>query len=368
MIYNSLALNKKNWNNLVRLKSLNRLPNALIFFGSEGTGKEGHAIEFAAYLNCKNISNDFSCGSCDSCIKVKSFQHGNIKLVLPLPKEKSSSKKSSSFDTLSDKNIKLLRKLFKKKVKDPYFKVELPQANQILINSIYELKKELVLSSAEEGYNVVLIFESEKLCLGTGSSGNALLKILEETPDHTLFILVTNSIEQILDTIISRCIKLYFKKLNDDEMHKILGNNINPENFKIISKIADGNAQFAKKILLSDELIKNYKFIYLELILKKKISLITKLIDIIYESKKKSYANLKLVFKIGLLIIKDCANYESPDILTKNELDEVLTKYPKTDWNKIIYHFDQTYKKIIENGNISLLVSGLIINIDDELK
>ena len=368
MIYNSLVLHHNNWDNLTKLKTNNHLPHAFIFFGPEGSGKEGHAIEFSAYLNCRNIQGKFACGACDSCLKIKSFQHGNIKLILPLPKEKALTKNSNSINTLTDKNIKLLRKSLKEKIANPYFKVELPKANQILIHSIQELKRELTLSSAEEGYNLVLIFDAEKLCIGTGSSGNALLKTLEEPPENTLFILITNSIDQLLDTIVSRCLKIYFKKLSDNEISKYLNNDtLDSEYRKVISKIANGNARFAKKILSSEQIIYDYKSLYLNLIFKKKSTLLPKFIELIYEAKQNSHENLKLIFKLGILIIKDCMTYDSLDILNQSEMNEILKKYSGVDWNKIIDCFEDTYKKIIRNGNITLLVSGLIINIEDEL-
>ena len=68
------------------------------------------------------------------------------------------------------------------------------------------------------------------------------------------------------------------------------------------------------------------------------------------------------------MIIKDCIQYESPDILNSSELKKILKNYPNTNWTKIVDYFESTYKKIKKNGNIPLLVSGLIANIDDELK
>ena len=84
MISPDLLINNKNWKRLSRSWNSGTLPHALLFHGPEGTGKEGHALELAALLNCSDISNDNPCGNCPSCKKTKSFQHGNVKINIDL--------------------------------------------------------------------------------------------------------------------------------------------------------------------------------------------------------------------------------------------------------------------------------------------
>ena len=76
MIYDKLALNKFVWERLQKLKSKNRVPHALLFHGPNGSGKEGHAIELAALINCQEESHK-SCGNCSSCIRIKNFSDEN---------------------------------------------------------------------------------------------------------------------------------------------------------------------------------------------------------------------------------------------------------------------------------------------------
>ena len=86
MIYSNLLINQKNWQYIFRAWEKRRLPHALLFHGPQGTGKEGHALELAALLNCQEVQNESPCGNCPSCKKTKSFQHENVKLILPLPR------------------------------------------------------------------------------------------------------------------------------------------------------------------------------------------------------------------------------------------------------------------------------------------
>ena len=81
MIYNSLIRNKDVYNKIISFSNLNRLPNAFIFYGNDGTGKEGHAIEFSAFLNCKKPLDDDSCGTCSSCLKIKNLQHEYLRII-----------------------------------------------------------------------------------------------------------------------------------------------------------------------------------------------------------------------------------------------------------------------------------------------
>ena len=87
MIYPELIINSKNWQHLYHAWKSERMPHALLFHGPQGTGKEGHAMELTAMLNCTG-KNASPCGYCPSCKNTKSFQNGSVKLILPLPRGK----------------------------------------------------------------------------------------------------------------------------------------------------------------------------------------------------------------------------------------------------------------------------------------
>ena len=163
MIYDSsLFIQNRIWNNLVDSVKSNRLPHALLFYGNPGSGKEAHAIELAALINCELSPNNSACGDCSSCKKIKTFQHGNIKFITPYPRGKISSSNDPSIRGLTEKNIEQLRKMMVEKGKNPYSRIEIENARTILINSIREVKKDLYLSSIHKGWTVVIIFDAEK--------------------------------------------------------------------------------------------------------------------------------------------------------------------------------------------------------------
>ena len=86
MIYPDLLLNKKNWSQLTRSWEAGKLPHAILFHGPAGSGKEGHALEMAALINCNGPQDKQPCGSCSACKQTRSFQNGNVKVILPLPR------------------------------------------------------------------------------------------------------------------------------------------------------------------------------------------------------------------------------------------------------------------------------------------
>ena len=129
---------------------------------------------------------------------------------MPLPRGKIKSSDDSVEKAFSDSSLKEYWDLLKQKKDDPYFPIRLTGANTILINSIRDLKHDLALSTINNEWRIILIFQAEKLCIPSPEAAHSLLKVLEEPPEKTLFILVSSQPGAILDTIRSRCQSLYF--------------------------------------------------------------------------------------------------------------------------------------------------------------
>jgi len=97
MIYDNIITNEAIWDELKTMVQHQKLPHALLFHGPDGTGKEAHAIELAALLN--------NCDEKNQLAKIKKFQHPNINLIIPMPREKTITKKSTALDCLSEKSL-----------------------------------------------------------------------------------------------------------------------------------------------------------------------------------------------------------------------------------------------------------------------
>ena len=241
MVSDLIGAQAHTWDKLFSISRSKKIGSAYLFSGPAGSGKEGLALKFAQLINCKSDSRE-PCDGCDSCIKFKTLQHEQLNVIIPLPSPKS----SSNTDIIPKEYFEAVNS----KSKDLFYKMALPKANRILIQSIRELKKKLYLKSEKEsGRKFVLIFDAEQLCSGQGESGNALLKLLEEPPGDTTFILVTNHKKMLFETIISRCQYIDIPCLNDVYIHKwLIEKELNEVDADILVKLSRGNIHNARML------------------------------------------------------------------------------------------------------------------------
>ena len=223
------------WSKLRQLKRNQRIANAYLFSGSKGSGKEAIALKFAMYVNCTAV--DGPCGECASCRRFRFLQHEHLKLIVPMPREVKSS---------GNADVAALLDAIKIKAKNPFYKITLPKANTIPISHIRKLQRDLHLKSIQTGRKIVLIYDAHMLCTGDASSANAILKILEEPPNNTTFILVTDYKADLIPTILSRCQCLDFPALKrDDVITYLLSSGVEDYLAQFAANIADGDMRRA---------------------------------------------------------------------------------------------------------------------------
>lgn len=195
-----------------------RISHAQMFSGSEGTGKLAMAIAYAQYISCRDRSESDSCGVCPSCHKYSKLAHPDLHFVFPIfnsPKYK---------NPTSDDFLKEWRQMV---ANNPYFDlsqwlsfVDAGNAQGVIYeresDSIY---RKLNLKSFEAEYKVMIIWLPEKM---HQNCSNKLLKIIEEPPNKTLFLLVTEDEESVIGTIRSRAQLLKFPPIADGAMQEAL--------------------------------------------------------------------------------------------------------------------------------------------------
>lgn len=194
-----------------------KVSHAQLFLGKPGFGSLPMALAFVQYLFCENKQETDSCGVCPSCRKTQELQHPDLHFSFPVVQ--AINKKSDAF--LSD---------WREQVKEnPYFNLNdwLKRIDDkgrkpiIGTEESQEIIKKLNLKSYEGGYKVMIIWMAEDM---NATCSNKLLKILEEPPAKTLFILVCESQEYILQTIISRTQLLKIPRINIDDLSNYLKN------------------------------------------------------------------------------------------------------------------------------------------------
>jgi len=184
---------------LVEMISLNRLSHALLFTGKEGTGALPLAIAFSQYIMCESRDEADSCGICPACKKASDLVHPDIHFSYPVIPKKPGDKPVST-DFISEWR-EFIGQYPYGNVYDwlQFIGAENRQGN-ITAQECNEIIHKLSLKSFESDYKVLVMWMPEYL----EKEGNKLLKLIEEPPPNTIFILVAENESMVLPTIVSR--------------------------------------------------------------------------------------------------------------------------------------------------------------------
>lgn len=229
------------------------VPHALLFAGPEGIGKLQTAIAFARYLLCGNHTDGDSCGHCPACVKMDKLTHPDLHFVYPvINKAKSSERTTVSTDEIAAwRQCVLEKKYFGYEEWLTGLDGENKQA-KIFVSESVAILEALSLKSVEGGYKTMIIWHPEKM---NAECANSLLKLLEEPPAKTVFILVSDKPEQILETVQSRTQRIDFKRLPEETIKERLmgpGIGLDENNARRISHMAAGSWTEAAGALLID--------------------------------------------------------------------------------------------------------------------
>ena len=188
-----------------------RMPHALLFTGPSGSGKLPLALALARYLLCHHPEPEDACGKCPSCKMVDKLAHPDLHFVFPVIKRKSGK------DSVCDDFLPLWREMLER---DSYISLQQwkdkidagNQQPQIYVRESDEIQRKLSLKSTLGGYKVMLIWLPEKMNV---ECANKLLKLLEEPPQKTVFLLVSEQPELLPATIVSRTQRVNLHPLPD---------------------------------------------------------------------------------------------------------------------------------------------------------
>ncbi|WP_411766142.1 ATP-binding protein [Winogradskyella sp. A3E31] len=238
-------------NHLTTSVDSGRIAHAQLFVGPEGSGTLPMAIAYAQYLLCGNINSENNGGN-ESCnLKFKTLSHPDLHFAFPVTKNEKVKKHPVSSHFLEE-----WRQLIDRQPYGNLFDwyrllgVENKQG-QIGVDEAHDIVKSLSLKSYEGGYKVMIIWMAEKM---NSSAANKLLKLIEEPPSKTVFILIAEDEEQIINTIRSRCQILHFPPLAEDAISEALVEKyqIQEKDAKKIAIQANGNFNKACDLVYQD--------------------------------------------------------------------------------------------------------------------
>ncbi len=179
-----------------------RIPHARLFYGPEGNGKLALALAYATYLSCSNRQPEDSCGNCPSCLKFAKLAHPDLHFIYPVATNTSVKDKPRSIDFLEEWRQFLLSGNAYVSLNDWYEHIGI-EKKQGIINAYdcNEIVRTLGYTSYEGNYKFMVIWMVEKLY---HAAAPKILKILEEPPDKTIFLLISENTDLIIPTILSR--------------------------------------------------------------------------------------------------------------------------------------------------------------------
>lgn len=355
---------------LIRSVKENRISHAQLFLGPEGCGKLALAIAYAQFISCEDRKEDDSCGLCKSCVKLEKLAHPDLHFLYPFSATKEK--------PVSTSHIAEWRTLLRKNncyVTLPEWYEAIGMENkQGIINAAdcNEVIKTLSLKSYESEYKIMVIWMVEKLF---HSAAPKLLKILEEPPDKTLFLLVCENQDQVISTILSRTQIIKIPGIPDkDLMHALVHNHeLTSKRANEIVRMAEGNYHEAIMLagnssddenftLLRDWMRMCYKDGVAEL-----IGWIDKLPKMGRENQKSFLLNAIRVFRESMLVStgktellksegdeREFAAGFSPFINARNTLQIIQ------EFNDAIFHIERNANPKILFLDLSLKMTELI--------
>lgn len=229
-----------------------RIPHAQLFIGPEGSGTLPMAIAYAQYILCANADGENTDGNAACNLKFENFSHPDLHFVFPVATNSEVKSHPVSANFLKEWREFITETPYGS-LFDWYKKLDIQnKQGQIGVDEAHEIVKSLSLKAYEGGYKVMIIWMADKMNIATA---NKLLKLLEEPPQKTIFLLIAESTDDILQTILSRCQVLNFGRLSEQVIANALIANQNIDS-KLAQKLAhqsQGNYNKALHLLHKDD-------------------------------------------------------------------------------------------------------------------
>lgn len=300
MSFENIIGNSDIKNILTKTLKNNTILHSYMFIGEQGIGKKLIAKEFAKMILCENFDEN-ECNKCKSCVE---FNSGN----------------------------------------NPDYVFIEPEGKNIKIEQIREMQNKVIEKPINSSKKVYIIDDADSM---TKEAQNCLLKTLEEPPEYIVIILIVSNENKVLTTIKSRCMKINFKKLNDEDIKKYLMEDCNVQNVNNnILKMCDGS--IGKCIAIKDKM-DDYN--ELEKIFNNVNVSITQLVnssDLLYKNKDN---------------INEYLNYINV-ILYKRANDEKNNNIKYINSIKIV---EETKQRLLNNSNYDMCIDYLLFNIWEEI-
>jgi len=349
--------------NIIASVQQQKVSHAQLFLGKDGYGTLPLALAFAQYLACTKRSETDSCGTCSNCIKSQKLIHPDIHYTYPVVTKKSGEK------PLSSDYIEQWRKTI---LTDPYFTpdnwlenidAENKQGN-ISVHECADIISKLKLKSFESEYKIQIIWRAEYL----REAGNVLLKLLEEPPANTVFILIAEQLDLILKTIQSRTQLTKVTRINSNALiHVMEDTELSFEKKQQLLNQAEGDV-IALNYLINEsinsfeeplqqwiDMVKHYP----------SVDAIAWVEDIARtgREKQKSFCQYALhILRDALILNYIDADDNKSNISNKKLAYEINTAFDTEQIEQLVKLFNDVYYYVERNANAKITFMNLVIS------
>ena len=339
-----------------------RVAHAYVFYGPDGVGKRAAALAMAAALQCDAPSGGESCGTCGACHKASKGLHPDVHVMMPTTKEQD----------LQDVGARL-RML----AEDPYQRVDYrsrpnldgkrsatnKQVHIFIDHVNNHLRKEMSYHSVEGKYRVAILLDADLMRV---DAANALLKLLEEPGNRSVLILVTNRIDHLLPTILSRCQQIRFDTLSTADVERaLLSRGIDASRAATLSRMADGSIGRAIDLASNEDLLQTREEVleFLRVSYQGKGNRVVSAADAMSRPGRE-YTKFQLLVLLGLLrdliLIRASGN---TDLVVNIDQAEALLRFssnlPDANLENMVDAVEETAMLVERNINLRLALISL---------
>jgi len=352
---------------LANMPAENRISHAYMFAGPEGSGKLPLAMAFARYLNCESPVDGDSCGECHSCKKYSKLVHPDLHFVFPVVDIKKDRIPVSDSYINEWREFVLMKKYFNLNQWFNYLGAERKQG-MIYTKESNEIIKKLSLKTFEGKYKVMIIWLPEKMHL---SASNKLLKLIEEPPAGTVFLLVSDKPDEVISTIVSRTQQIRIPPFTDEDITaELMEDGLEKEDAQSFARLAKGNIVTARDIVEGSE---DLDFFFDNFVFLMRNAYSRKLQDLIEwgdEMSRLTREKQKNFFDYCLRVVREnyISNIKEPGLvyMTQRESDFSAKFAPFINDNNVhqmAEEFSLAHSHVVQNGNSRIIFMDLILKI-----
>lgn len=354
----------------------NRVPHALLLAGPPGTGKLALAVAFAQYLMCTNRTEGDSCSVCPACKKVSKLIHPDLHFVYP---GKAGKEKSDSTDGVSEANTDLLAVWRKMLIENPYMgetdwydAIDLNNKQGIInVATASEVIRKLSLKSFESDVKVMIVWLAERM---NTQAANKLLKLIEEPPAKTFFIMVSENPNLILKTILSRTQQVYVPPLTASEIAIALTekHGVSPDKARDIARVSNGSFYQALRLINHDtgEYFEQYRNLMRLCYAKRFNDLLDWVDDISRLGREEQKEFLSYALKLTRESLMLNMGLDNISYLMGEEADFGKKFSPflgPSNVNQVTKAFSHAYECIAQNGNPQITFADMVFSLSKHI-